>query len=391
MLSADCRRALAVILAAAALVPSSGALAATCAGGAASPLTLGSATTVAPGDARSFALDLSAGQGVIVDLANLTPPAPVAAESGEDGETEAAKPAPRNLALCDAGGKLLAPMAGEVFEKGGSVADTPDGQRLRFVAPSAGRYVVSVTASDAPRELLARGRDLGSSGGVTAVALGAEATGTASSAAPQTYSFAGTAGQWVELRSTSEKDTLLNLAGPGRDGSYAVMGSNDDSDGLNPLLRRRLPVSGTYFVQVDSLSAEPGEFTLSIKGIPTPPPPAPPLALRSGARISAKLDSGDDVKLYALSVTAGHRYDLELTAPYDAVVAIGLPNPVEADDADAKDAGFSEIKSQDANLTGTERLSFTAVGSGQVLIRVKSFGIDESDGGYSLKVTDQGG
>lgn len=391
MLSADCRRALAVILAAAALVPSSGALAAACVGGAASPLTLGSAATVTPGSTRSFALDLSAGQGVIVDLANLTPPAPVVAESGEGDETEAAKPAPRNLALCDAGGKLLAPMAGEVFEKGGSVADTPDGQRLRFVAPSAGRYVVSVAAGDAPREILARGRDLGSSGGVTAVALGAEATGTASSAAPQTYSFAGTAGQWVELRSTSEKDTLLNLAGPGRDGSYAVMGSNDDSDGLNPLLRRRLPVSGTYFVQVDSLSAEPGEFTLSIKGIPTPPPPAPPLALRSGARISAKLDSGDDVKLYALSVVAGHRYDLELTAPYDAVVAIGLPNPVEADDADAKDAGFSEIKSQDANLTGTERLSFTAVSSGQVLVRVKSFGIDESDGGYSLKVTDQGG
>lgn len=391
MAIADCRRALAVILAATALVPPSGALAATCAGGAASPLTMGSAATVASGAARSFALDLSAGQGVIVDLANLTPPAPAASQGDEEGETEAVKSTPRDLALCDAGGKLLAPMAGEVFEKGGSVADTPDGQRLRFVAPSAGRYVVTVSAADVPREILARGRDLGSSGGVIATALGTEKAGTASSAAPQTFSFAGTAGQWVELRSTSEKDTLLNLAGPGRDGSYALMGSNDDSDGLNPLLRRRLPVSGTYFIQVDSLSAEPGEFTLSIKGIPTPPSPAPPLALRSGARISAKLNSGDDVRLYALSVLAGHRYDLELTAPYDAVVAIGLPNPIEADDADAKDAGFSEVKAQDANLTGTERLSFTAVSSGQVLVRVKSFGIDESDGGYTLKVTDQGG
>jgi hypothetical protein len=72
------------------------------------------------------------------------------------------------------------------------------------------------------------------------------------------FSFAGTAGQWVELKSTSEKDTLLRLAAPDREGAYSVVAENDDSDGLNPAIRRKLPVTGTYFVQVDSLSERAG-------------------------------------------------------------------------------------------------------------------------------------
>jgi hypothetical protein len=88
---------------------------------------------------------------------------------------------------------------------------------------------------------------------------------------------------------------------------------------------------------------------------------------------------------------AGHSYQLALTAPYDGVLAIGLPNPVEPEDgAEGPDAGFSEVKSQDSNLTGTERLSFTARSTGQLLVRIKSFGIGETDGGYTLTATDEG-
>jgi hypothetical protein len=89
-----------------------------------------------------------------------------------------------------------------------------------------------------------------------------------------------------------------------------------------------------------------------------------------------------------LPVTAGHSYRLELTAAYDGVVAIGLPNPLESDGDDDK-AGFSEIKSQDSGTTGTERLNFTARSTGQLLVRVKSFGIGETDGTYTLTATDQ--
>jgi hypothetical protein len=91
-------------------------------------------------------------------------------------------------------------------------------------------------------------------------------------------------------------------------------------------------------------------------------------------------------------VVAGHTYRLELTAPYDGVVAIGVPNPVEPDDGGTgADAGFAEIKSQDANTSGTEKLTFTARSNGQLLVRIRSFGIGESDGGYTLTAVDLGG
>ena len=347
-------------------------------------LVVGSVIPVASGGVQSFVLDLKAGQGVIVDLAAL---APAAAKS--DGANEDTIKL-RALSLCDAAGKVVAPQPGEVFEKGGSVSDTPDGERLRFVAPAAGRYVIVVTAGDAPREIFARNRDFGMrESGVVAVQLGSQQDGTVSSASPQTFSFAGTAGQWVELKSTSESDTLLNLAGPARDGSYAVLAKNDDSDGLNPLIRRRLLTTGTYYLQVDSLSNDPGSFTLSLQKIAAPPPPPPRAMLRAGSSVSGTLASGDEVKLYTLTVSAGHSYRLTLNAPYDAVVAIGLPNPIEADGSD--DSGFSEVKSQDSGTSGTEKLDFTARSTGQLLVRIKSFGTGDSDGAFTLVVTDNGG
>jgi hypothetical protein len=347
-------------------------------------LVVGSVTTVASGDAPTFVLDLKAGQGVIVDLASLVATSP----KPDDADDSAVKV--RALSLCDGTGKVVAPQPGEVFEKGGSVSDTPDGERLRFVAPWAGRYVIAVTAAEASREILVRNRDFGAGeSGVVEVRLDSQQDGSVSSARPQTFSFAGTAGQWVELKSTSESDTLLNLAGPARDGSYAVIAKNDDSDGLNPLIRRRLSATGTYFLQVDSLSDDPATFTLSLKKIATPPPPTPPVVLRAGSSVSGTLASGDDVKLYSLPVSAGHSYRLTLNAPYDGVVAIGLPNPIEVDESD--NGGFSEVKSQDSGTSGFEKLDFTARGTGTLLVRVKSFGTGDNDGGFTLTVTDNGG
>jgi hypothetical protein len=205
------------------------------------------------------------------------------------------------------------------------------------------------------------------------------------------FSFSATAGQWVLLKSTSEKDTVLRLAGPDRTSNYAQIAENDDSDGLNPVIRRKLATTGTYYLQVDSLSDEPGEFELSLKRADAPKPPTPPMALRTGAQISGGLTDGDDVRLYTFPVVAGHSYRLDLTATYDGVVAIGLPNPVEPDDGGEKpDAGFTEIKSQDSGTTGTEKLNFTARSTGQLMVRVKSFGIGETNGAYSLKATDLG-
>lgn len=367
-----------------------------CAGTDAGTLVLGTAARVDPGAARRYSVTLAAGQGVIVDLSSLTPAGPVAddEEEGHDhGDTAAAKAPLRDLGLCDAGGTKLVPLAGEVFAKGGSVSGIPEGQRLRFVAPAAGAYTIGVTPSAEAREILVRERVLGAAGGgVAPTGIGKVEEGKVSSSAPQVFSFTGTAGQWVELKSVSENDTVLHLAGPDRKGEYSEIAKNDDSDGLNPVIRRKLPVSGTYYLQVDSLGDEVKDFTLTLKAISAPPPPPPPARLGAGATVRGQLTGETDARLYVLPVVAGHSYRLELTAAYDGVVAIGLPNPVEADDGDSgAGAGFSEVKSQDTGTTGTESLTFTARSTGQLLVRVKSFGIGETDGAYTLVANDLGG
>lgn len=372
------------------MLPAS-ALAADCAVGG-QALALGNVAAVPAGGARSFSIDLKAGQGVIVDLSNLTTAAAAASDQEDEHEHgEVSAPKSRALMLCGATGARLAPQIGEVFEKGGSVSDTTDGERLRFVAPAAGKYVIGVAAGDAPREILARARDLGTGAGVVSARLGSTQDGKVSSASPQVFSFTATPGQWVELKATSSNDTVLNLAGPARDGSYSVIAKNDDSDGLNPMLRRRLANGGTYYVQVDSLGSETADFTLSLKTIPAPAPLAAPATLRIGSPVNDKLADGDAVKIYALPVQLGHSYRLELTAAYDGVVAVGLPNPIETDEGNGQDVGFSDVKSQDEGTSGTEKLTFTARSSGQLLVRVKSFGIGETDGAFTLNVFDLGG
>ena len=390
-------RRTALLLAATALVPLAQAQAAPCPAASGTALTVGTVADVAPGAARSFSLTLGANEGVIVDLSSLKPPAPAATSHGDgegDGDQHEHTPAPvpHTLKLCDATGALLAPQPGEVFEKGGSVSAIDDGERLHFVAMRAGQYTVSTTASDEPREILVRHRSVGASPPpVVSAQLDSSQKGITSSKAPMVFSFSGTAGTWVLLKSTSEKDTVLRLAGPDKAGDYSQIAENDDSDGLNPVLRRKLATTGTYYLQVDSLSDEPGEFELSLKRTDAPKPPPPPVALRLGTQVTAKLADGDAVMLYTLPVVSGHNYRLDLTATYDGVVAIGLPNPVEPDDGgDKPDSGFSEIKSQDSGTSGTEKLNFTARSSGQLMVRVKSFGIGETDGSFTLTATDLG-
>ena len=390
ILAAGRRFSTALLLSGAALAASP-ALSATCPAGGASNLGVGTVTPLVGTGAQSFAVTLGAGEGVIVDLSPIG--AAAAAASSDDADSSETAP-PRTLALCDAAGSVVAPAPSDIFDKGGSYSRSDDGERLKFVAPAAGRYIIGVAAGQGAREVLVRRRDLGmAQGTVSALAYGERgAEGRVSKTRQLLYSFAGTAGQWVEIKSVSEKDTLLNLAGPNRAGEYEVLATNDDSDGLNPVIRRKLPVTGTYFLQVDSLSEEEDTTRVTLARTAAPPPPPLPLALRAGATVTAKLDSADDVRFYALPVVAGHSYRIDLTATYDAIVKIGVPNPVVPDDGETGvKASFSEIKSQDTGTRGTEKLPFTASANGTVLVYVGSFGIGDTDGTYTLSAVDLGG
>src|SRR6202007_1841198 len=95
------RTRLAPLLAAAALAPFTQAHAAGCAAAGAAPLAIGTVAAVAPGAPRSFSLSLGAHDGVIVDLAAVTP------KPAASGDGDTAKAVPHAIRLCDAQGNVL--------------------------------------------------------------------------------------------------------------------------------------------------------------------------------------------------------------------------------------------------------------------------------------------
>jgi hypothetical protein len=371
---------------AAILAGSAPALAAGCTAAGAMPLAVGSLQTLAPNAAGTYGVDLAAGQGVLIELTNVNP-APGSEDEHEEG---APAPAPLAVMVCDAKGALLAPLPSDVFASGGSMSRDDGTLTLRFVAPAAGRYTVVAPAVEAPRELLLRGRDLPAADSkATELELGGSDFAKVSAAKPLLYAFTAKAGQWVKITANSDNDTVLHLAAPLADGTYEVIADNDDSDGTNPMIRRRLPASGTYYVQVESLTGDENDVTVLVQPTQAPPPPPAPAALKLGTAVDGKLADAEAKVVYSLPVQAGHAYRVELTAPYDAVIEVGTDNPLVAEDGEEGN-GFNSIQSRDANLTGTEKLTFTARSTGRVLVQVRAYGLGDADGSYKLVAVDTG-
>jgi hypothetical protein len=358
--------------------------AAPCSATGATPVTVGHLQDLPPGNTRAFTVDLTPGEGVVIELSPH--------DRSSDSDASDSKTAPEGLMLCDARGTVVAPLPSEVFASGGSLSRADDGTlSLRFVAPTAGRYTIVANGADTRRELLLRHRDVPATDRrVTAIEVGGSDKAQLAKATPRIWSFTGKAGQWVRITATSDSDTVLHLAAPAPDGSYGVIADNDDTDGLNPRILRKLPATGTYFVQVESLADEPDTATLLVEPASAPPPPPPPTPLRAGPAVRAKLASGDDKTLYALSVVGGRTYQLELSAPYDVVLEVGLPDPLEPEDG-TESNGFAATRTKDDGTSGSEKLTFTARTTAQVLVQVRAFGIDDSDGSYTLILTESGG
>jgi len=378
----------AVAVSAAFLGAAAPAFAAGCDTAGAAPLTIGTVQTLGSDSPGKYSVDLKSGEGVLIELAST---ADAAASDGEEGEgSSGSTPAAGALQICDAKGALISPLPSEVFANGGSLTRNGADLALRFVAPAAGKYLISAAPADGEREILLRRREIAPvERKVTELELGGSDFVKVSSAKPLVYSFTAKAGQWVKITATSDNDTVLHLAAPNPDGSYEVIADNDDSDGLNPMIRRRLPANGTYYVQLESLSSDENDATVLIQATEPPPPPPPPTALKVGAEVSGTLANSDEKKVYALPVIAGHSYRLELTAPYDAVIEVGLDDPFMPEDSDEGN-GFSSVKSEDSNLSGTEKLNFTARSTGRILVQVRAYNLEEGNGDYKLKAVDNG-
>lgn len=368
------------------LVTAEPALAASCDGAGAVPIGIGVVGPIEGGKPVSHRVELTAGAALLIELLRSDD---ADSESDEEG---AAQPGATsdNLRICDAKGTLIAPLPSEVFAEGGSLVRSANGLRLRFVAPAAGTYLIAGAPMQEARELLLRRRAFTApSRTVTELEMGGSDFAQVSTAEPLVYSFSGQAGQWVQITARSDNDTVLRLAAPGANGTYEVMAENDDSDGLNPVIRRRLPATGRYYFQVAAISGDEEE-PVSVLVQPSEPPRAPdaPLALRPGVTVKGVLADSDERKVYALPVQANHSYQLELTAPYDAVLEVGVEDPMLAEDGQTGNA-FSALRTRDATLTGSEKISFIARSNGRVLVQVRAFKVEVGEG-YTLLATDGG-
>jgi len=334
----------------------------------------GPAAYLAPGQTQSLAADTL--QRFAVDLGDIER-IEIALTGVASGT--ASDPAAAPLEICDlAGAALAAEMA----------ANGRNGLAVRFTAPAAGRYVIAVPAAPSPRTLTLRTMRA-PYGDAAPLVMGQTVFARLAPQMPRAWSFEGKAGQWVRIAAASQTDTVIHLVGPASDGKPTLLGEDDDSEGLNPLIQRKLHVDGTYVVEVQSLGEESDDITLEVRELPAPPPPAPPVALRAGTPTRGTLVSIADRALYDIAVRAGRTYKVEASADFDLALDVGLADPLEPATG-ALASGISVQRTVDVTRSGGEVAAFTAAADGHMLLRVRGLGINEGGEDYSLTLSETG-
>lgn len=287
------------------------------------------------------------------------------------------------IELCDEAGIALAMLPGQPPVAGTHTA--------RFAAPSAGRFTlvvapapvlrtVTVSTPDAPAIVY----------DAMPIAFGANASARIVKDSPRLWSFTAKAGQWARITANSSSDTALHLAGPAPGGGIAQMGDDDDSIGLDPLIQRKLPITGTYYIRVESLADEPDDVLLQLREVPAPPPSPAALAISPGGTATGTLANDASRAFYDLPVRAGRTYRVVLAAPFSGAMDIGLADPFEPSGSGPA-TGIAPRFTADTGDAGKAMLAFTATSAGHVLIQIRSLGIGETGGGYSLSIIESGG
>jgi len=331
--------------------------------GPAAYLAAGQSQSLPSGVLQRFALDLGDVERIEIVLTGSAAPA-----------------AEAPVEVCDMAGASLAVDA----------APNADGTGItvRFTAPAAGRYTLVADAAPGPRTLTLR-TTRAPFGDAAPLNMGHTVFARLAPQMPRAWSFEGKAGQWVRIAASSQTDTAIHLVGPAADGKSALLGEDDDSEGLNPLIQRKLHVDGTYIVEVQSLGEEPDDITLDVRELPAPPPPAPPVSLRAGIPLQSTLTSIADRRLYDIAVRTGRSYKVEASAAFDLALDVGLADPIEPASG-ALASGISVQRTIDITHSGGEVAAFTAAADGHVLLRVRGLGINEGGEDYSLTLTETG-
>lgn len=335
-------------------------------GGAAGAIALGQPIRVEAGTAPRFQIELAEAEEVAIVL-------------------QPAGPAPDATAieLCDEAGIALAMLPGQ--------PPVPGIHTARFAAPTTGRFTLVVAPAAVARTLSASTPEAPAIVyDAVPIAFGANASARIIKDSPRTWSFTGKAGQWVRITANSDSDTALHLAGPAPGGGIAQLGDDDDSIGLDPLIQRKLPISGTYYIRVESLADEPDDVLLQLREVAAPAPPPVPIAIAPGATVTGKLANDAARAFYDLPVSAGRTYRVTLATTFSGALDIGLADPFEPTGTGPA-TGIAPRLTTDVGAPGKAMLAFTAASAGHVLIQIRSLGIGETDGGYTLSINESGG
>lgn len=383
-----------------------------------------------------YTLHLRAGQGIIIDLAD---PAGLRA-----GVVDAAVAAASDAAAADAAAtdmaieaaaatdmfatievefpiricrssdkKQLAPgMVDMVFDEYGSdLQYTADGNRLSFLAPADGDYVIDLRAAlsyrgaDAkrPMEIFVRNRDILRAGDTIKLDQKSRQAGKNTWLATgkfdgnqngMIYNFTGKAGQQVILslkgKAGEQFDPYFRLAPPSAKSSIDLIISDIDGSNLqvnNAKLVKTLTESGNYRVQIGGFGL-PGEYELTLSMGPTPSAAGKKLAFGKDAQGS--IASSD---VFEFPVQKGRTYTVKVQNPDDVSMLYNLElliaNPISPASAIlGADGPYAAVAFGEVGGVSSNGFTFMASDKRTMFVRAQSYDFSVEGGNYVISVVE---
>jgi hypothetical protein len=307
--------------------------------------------------------------------------------------------------------KQMAPgLSDRVFDDfGGDLQYTGDGNRLYFLAPADGTYIVDLSAALAnrvaeakrPMEIFVRNRDIARTADAIKLddksRLAAKNRWIASGSFDGNvygpiYSFTGKTGQQIIVsladKTATAFDPFFRLATPTAQSSLDLIIADDDGTGtgtLNAKLVKTLAESGVYRVQVGGFG-QPGEYELTLSV--GPPPSAQGRKLAFGKDAPGSLATND---VFEFPVQVGRSYTVKIKNPDDPSMLYGvellIENPINPSSGIVgADSPYSSIAFGEAGGISGASFTFAAATKRTMYVRAQSYDFSVDGGNYVISV-----
>jgi len=188
----------------------------------------------------------------------------------------------------------------------------------------------------------------------------------------------------LRVRMVASEDTALDGVLELRDADGVVVASNDDADGLNPILRHYV-LPGTYTVVAGQFERAEGAYSLFTEVEEVVVPRV--TSISAGDGVSGRISSVSPPTTYR--GTPADRYRIELAAGASLTVLM-TSEEIDSYLVVTDETGAVVAENDDAGLASGSldaRVSFTAMSTG--LYTILAGGYDAREGVYALTVSDE--